>query len=510
MFAAVTDHVFVDGGHTIDFTNKAFEALGCVGDDAAPTCCRRSCSQTARSSRSEESGEWRHPHDLAALVARANAQLDRALDAGRAHRWRVHRRRPVWRGSSSPTTPTRSSTRCSTRYAPAPTDEQLGRALAYAAALRITRFHMQNDHGDWDTVHHSFTAANALHQALQRVTVRPSCCAARCTARCASTSTASSTCPRRACPSAEHGDLAELARCWEVQGEVDKRGQHRLRVPARRRRPPQLIAALGHALLAEDAEFHWYQMFEAARPPVGDLARRLGGGGAHPRRRRPLPRRAHADPARAPDRGPHRHPPPPRRAPLRRGVSAAVFPHNVSTQRETSQRSLTVSSFAIVRIDATRRGETVETTETRSPIPPAPGSNVDPLSPLPGSVLGAATIVAAQGALAAIGVFCALLAPHATRVRYLGHGIGAWRFPAACMFSAFAVAALVAAVGLADRRGWARPVTFAVEAAVICGYLLTFVFDPFRALLGMTLAVGVLALVLGPRADAAFAPVEAD
>ena len=45
---------------------------------------------------------------------------------------------------------------------------------------------------------------------------------------------------------------------------------------------------------------------------------------------------------------------------------------------------------------------------------------------------------------------------------------------------------------------------------MICGYLLTFVFDPFRALLGMTLAVGVLALVLGPRADAAFAPVEAD
>ena len=42
---------------------------------------------------------------------------------------------------------------------------------AYAAALRILRFHIQNDHGDWDTVHHAFTAANGLHQALQR---RPS------------------------------------------------------------------------------------------------------------------------------------------------------------------------------------------------------------------------------------------------------------------------------------------------------------------------------------------------
>ena len=31
MFAAVTDHVFIDGGHTLDFTNKAFEALAYAG-----------------------------------------------------------------------------------------------------------------------------------------------------------------------------------------------------------------------------------------------------------------------------------------------------------------------------------------------------------------------------------------------------------------------------------------------------------------------------------------------
>ena len=40
--------------------------------------------------------------------------------------------------------------------------------VAYAAALRITRFHTQNDHGDWDVVHHGFTAANGLHQLLVR------------------------------------------------------------------------------------------------------------------------------------------------------------------------------------------------------------------------------------------------------------------------------------------------------------------------------------------------------
>jgi hypothetical protein len=152
----------------------------------------------------------------------------------------------------------------------------------------------------------------------------------------------------------------------------------------------------------------------------------------------------------------------------------------------------------------------LETVETRAPDPPAPGSKVTTLVPLPGSVLGAATIVTAQGALAATGVFFSLLATHAMRIRFLGHGIGAWRFGAAVMLGGFAIAALAAAVGLLDRRGWARPLACAVEAAVICGYLLTFVFEPFRALAGIAVAVGVLALVLGPRADEAFAPVEAD
>src|SRR5205085_3520163 len=45
---------------------------------------------------------------------------------------------------------------------------QVGQAVAYAAALRIARFHVQNDFGDWDVVHHGFTHANALHQCLLR------------------------------------------------------------------------------------------------------------------------------------------------------------------------------------------------------------------------------------------------------------------------------------------------------------------------------------------------------
>lgn len=150
----------------------------------------------------------------------------------------------------------------------------------------------------------------------------------------------------------------------------------------------------------------------------------------------------------------------------------------------------------------------LETIDSRAPDPPSPGSTVTTVAPLPGSVLGAATIVVAQGTLAALGAGLALFAGHATRIHYLGRGIGAWRFVAAAMLAGFAISAAAAAFGLVARRAWARPVAFASEVAVICGYLLTFVFDPFRALLGMGIAVGVLALVLGPRSDEAFASVE--
>ena len=48
------------------------------------------------------------------------------------------------------------------------TAEALGSALSYAAFLRMAHFHVSNEFRDWDTVHNTLTAANALHQALKR------------------------------------------------------------------------------------------------------------------------------------------------------------------------------------------------------------------------------------------------------------------------------------------------------------------------------------------------------
>ena len=53
------------------------------------------------------------------------------------------------------------------RAGAAPTD--LGRSLAYAAALRVARFGSANEHSDWETAHHVFTYANAVHRMLKRI-----------------------------------------------------------------------------------------------------------------------------------------------------------------------------------------------------------------------------------------------------------------------------------------------------------------------------------------------------
>ena len=61
MFAAVTDHVFLDGGHTIDFTNKAFEVLDHLGWERGPDVLPTLVAQTASASRSEEQGRGATP-----------------------------------------------------------------------------------------------------------------------------------------------------------------------------------------------------------------------------------------------------------------------------------------------------------------------------------------------------------------------------------------------------------------------------------------------------------------
>jgi len=224
--------------------------------------------QTASASRSEERGSWRYPHDLAAMVDAATAELPERLRAGAERDGFDHDggvAKLAWSILSDD--PTEFVTAIDDAIAAGAEPEELGRAVAYAAALRITRFHTQNDHGDWDEVHHAFTAANALHQALRRAPSPELLRGVYHTALRIHLDRFLNVPAARLpglVPAGDASDLADLQGCWDREGGVDEAGTIVYRFLAGGGDPAEVIAALGHALLTEDAEFHWLQTYEAA------------------------------------------------------------------------------------------------------------------------------------------------------------------------------------------------------------------------------------------------------
>jgi hypothetical protein len=264
MSAAATDHVFLDQGHTLDFTNKAFEATDHLGDGAATIVLPTVVAQTAQARRHEEEGPWRHPHDLAAMIGDVESRLPSLLAKG------ASRSTPLSDGDVAALAwsvladdPVEVCTALCDAIAAGGTPEQLGRAVALAAALRITRFHTRNDHGDWDVVHHGFTTANALHRSLVR---SPSPELVRGVFHVAFKVFLDRflNVPAARLPTDEAGDLDDLQACWDAQGCVDEAGGIVYGYLRAGGDPRQVVAVLGAALLAEDAGFHWFQTYEAA------------------------------------------------------------------------------------------------------------------------------------------------------------------------------------------------------------------------------------------------------
>jgi hypothetical protein len=211
--------------------------------------------QTAGAQRSEEFSEWRHPHDLVRMSADACEKLAAPTGSGgidvAALAWSLLEDDPVAVVDA-----------LVAAHAAGASDEELGRGLAYAAALRIVRFHVQNDHGDWDTVHHSFTSANALHQALRRnptPELRRGCVHAALRIYLDRFLNV----PAARLPQAKTGSLDALNACFEAQGMVDDAGNEAFGFLLAGGSRAELVAALGRALLVEDAEFHWFQTVEA-------------------------------------------------------------------------------------------------------------------------------------------------------------------------------------------------------------------------------------------------------
>ena len=91
LFAAETDRAYADGGHSLDFINKAFECLDLIGWEHAADVLPSVVGQMAAARGAEESTAWRQPIDLIALCQHAALELPRLFAAGHtARRWSDH------------------------------------------------------------------------------------------------------------------------------------------------------------------------------------------------------------------------------------------------------------------------------------------------------------------------------------------------------------------------------------------------------------------------------------
>jgi hypothetical protein len=157
--------------------------------------------------------------------------------------------------------------------------------VSYAAALRIARFHTANEFGDWDTVLHTFTFANAIHQAIRRV-------ASAAQDRMAPDATPDERAlpllrgvldaaisvyldrflnmPPARLPRVEPNDagsdeiLAQFLPLLDQQQQVNQAGALVTSYVAAGGDEARLLATLGKALAREDRDFHTIQTVEAA------------------------------------------------------------------------------------------------------------------------------------------------------------------------------------------------------------------------------------------------------
>jgi nitrite reductase/ring-hydroxylating ferredoxin subunit len=289
LFAAITDHRYIQIGHPADFANKALEALDIVGWGHAEPVLASLVSGIANASRQEESNAWRNPIDLVEILEASFERLRDAVAAGAKARasqpQRTWGRRAELAQALLGDDPHANVEALLGALHDGATPEQLAGAVAYAAALRVARFHTANEFGDWDTVLHTFTFANALHQAIRRVVAAeqdrmapgatpderalPLLRGVFDAAMSVYLDRFLNTPPARL-PKAEgngadpNGILAEFLPLLDRQQQVNEAGAVVARYLGAGGAEGALLATLGQALAREDRDFHTIQCVEAA------------------------------------------------------------------------------------------------------------------------------------------------------------------------------------------------------------------------------------------------------
>ena len=258
LFAAATDHRYLDGGHTLDFVNKALEALDTAGWEHAEPVLASLPAQLAFAERMEESNAWRNPVDLVALLEDAFERLPEPQASGQ------------WGGRTELVEVLLGGEPAEILEALlAALDEgasavELASAVTFAAATRIARFPTSNEFGDWDTALHTFTFANAVEQGLRRSVSRELLRGVLDAAMSVHLDRFLNVPAVRLPEPKEGADIGELPALLDEQQRVNEAGQLVASYLGTGGDAERVIATLGACLLREDRNFHTIQCVEAA------------------------------------------------------------------------------------------------------------------------------------------------------------------------------------------------------------------------------------------------------
>lgn len=267
MMAAVTDHFYINTGHTLDFHNKAFEIVEHIGEEYRPYVLTSLLPGISNVSRSEESHSWQSPVNLVKPLNKAFEKLEDTLKAANSIEITNFDENALVEQLLSDR-PIETIQMMVQALESGLTPVRLAQLVSLAAAERIARFHTQNDFNDWITVLHTFTHAHAVHQSLQRSTTVELTRALFHGAmsvyldRFLNMPAARKPQPSEAIKTPQ--DPSELLEIMNKQQQVTEAARWVMTYLARGGEKALLFNILGHSLLREDAEFHSFQMYEAS------------------------------------------------------------------------------------------------------------------------------------------------------------------------------------------------------------------------------------------------------
>jgi nitrite reductase/ring-hydroxylating ferredoxin subunit len=268
LFAAATDHLYMNASHTLDFLNTAFETLDHIGyEEHADSVLASTVPQLTGATRSEELSSWRNPIDIAELVFEAHDRLPDLVAAGEGRSWE---RPDGFVGTLMDDDPEAILDALAGAIREGATREQLADAVARAATRRVAYFATNNEFGDWDTVHHTLTYANAVHRATRRtdaVELYRGCFDGAMSVyldRFLNSPRAPMPSPGESDTTRAPADIREdrLA-CFDEQGKINRAATLVHEHFDAGGDPGDLKRTLGRGLLREDADFHTLQNLEA-------------------------------------------------------------------------------------------------------------------------------------------------------------------------------------------------------------------------------------------------------